>query len=431
MFGISLKGDSLTLQGIERLGFAEGAHWTWQVFDGSPATLKVGQSETAHRICDAMDAVAPESLPAAPEPPSLRPQNGWSAAWSRDLGSTEISAVAIDGELLLVGTEEGEVVQLELGDGAAMWSHQLGPDRIASALLLADIDADGAVEALVGTDDGQLAALEGHSGEQRWGRTLKDSGWGSKVSGLAVADLDGRDRTSVIASTVGWYINAFTAEGTLEWAEWVRYHAITALAAADVDGDGQAEVIAGTEYSTPLNVHNSDGSFRWTTFEEVGSEGNATTPRRGIGLTHLQLVDVDGDGVREIVYGTQDGWIYAVKPQDGAEVWHVNIVGEVVGLIAFPFGVVAASEFGELYAFSYRGELRWHVQVGEWIRAIAPVGEHIVAAVEKGTLIACDADGRCVRSMAMEAEIRGLWPCRGGVVCSLAGGWLSCVGLGV
>ena len=301
-----------------------------------------------------------------------------------------------------------------------------------SALLLADIDADGAVEALVGTDDGQLAAyLKVTAASSVGPRTLKNTGWGAKVSGLAVADLEGRGRTSVLASTVGWYINAFTADGALEWAEWVRYHAITALAAADVDGDGQAEVIAGTEYSTPLNVHNSDGSFRWTTFEEVGSEGNATTPRRGIGLTHLQLVDVDGDGVREIIYGTQDGWIYAVKPQDGAEVWHVNIVGEVVGLIAFPWGLVAASEFGELYAFSYRGELRWHVQIGEWVRAIAPVGEHIVAAVEKGALLACDADGRTVGSVAMEGEILGLWPCREGVVCSLAGGRLSCVGLDV
>ena len=101
---------------------------------------------------------------------------------------------------------------------------------------------------------------------------------------------------------------------------------------------------------------------------------------------------------------------------------NANIVGEVVGLIAFPSGLVAASEFGELYAFSYQGELRWHVQIGEWIRGIAPVEEHVVAAVEKGTLLACDADGRCVGSAAMETEIRGLWPCRSGVVCSLGRG---------
>ena len=193
----------------------------------------------ARRICDALDAVVPEPSPAAVEPSRLRPEGGWTVKWSRDLGPTEISAVAVHDEILLAGTEEGEVVQLGLGDGAAMWSHQLVPDRVASALLLADIDADGVAEALVGTDDGQLAALEGHSGEQRWFKTLKDSGWGAKVSGLAVADLEGQGRTSVLASTVGWYINAFAADGTLEWAEWVRYHAITALAAADVDGDGK------------------------------------------------------------------------------------------------------------------------------------------------------------------------------------------------
>ena len=156
MFGISLKGDSLTLQGIERLGFAEGEDWDWQVFDELHATFQVGQSEMAQRICDALDAVVSEPSPAAVESYRPRAQNGWTAKWSRDLGSTEISAVAVHDEILLAGTEEGEVVQLELGGGAAMWSHQLGPDRVASALLLADIDADGEVEALVGTDDGQL-----------------------------------------------------------------------------------------------------------------------------------------------------------------------------------------------------------------------------------------------------------------------------------
>ena len=251
MFAISLKGDSLTLQGVERLGFVKGEDWDWQVFDGSPATLTVGQSETAQRICDALDAVVPEPSPAAVEPSRLRPEGGWTVKWSRDLDSTEISAVAVHDEILLAGTEEGEVAQLELGDGAAMWSHRLDPDSAPSALLLADIDADGVAEALVGTDDGQLAALAGHSGEQRWCKTLKDSGWGAKVSGLAVADLEGQGRTSVLASTVGWYINAFAADGTLEWAEWVRYHAITALAAADVDGDGQSRGNCGDRILDP------------------------------------------------------------------------------------------------------------------------------------------------------------------------------------
>ena len=108
MFGISLKGDSLTLQGIERLGFAEGEHWDWQVFDGAHATFNVGQSEMAQRICDALDAVAPEPSSAAVEPSWLRPEGGWTVKWSRDLGPAEISAVAVHGEIVLVGTEGGE-----------------------------------------------------------------------------------------------------------------------------------------------------------------------------------------------------------------------------------------------------------------------------------------------------------------------------------
>ena len=106
-------------------------------------------------------------------------------------------------------------------------------------------------------------------------RTLKNSGWGAKVSGLAVADLGGpvvarvfwRQPWVLVHKRLccGWHARSGRSGCAI--------HAITALAAADVDGDGQAEVIAGTEYSTPLNVHNSDGSFRWTTFEEVGSRG--------------------------------------------------------------------------------------------------------------------------------------------------------------
>ena len=46
MFGISLKGDSLTLQGVERLGFAEGEDWDWQVFDGSARDVPSGTERT-------------------------------------------------------------------------------------------------------------------------------------------------------------------------------------------------------------------------------------------------------------------------------------------------------------------------------------------------------------------------------------------------
>jgi len=197
-----------------------------------------------------------------------------------------------------------------------------------------------------------------------------------------------------------------------------------------VDGDGRAEVIAGNVYSTPLTVHNFDGSFRWSTFEQVGAEGNATTPRRGIGLTQLQLWDADGDATREIAYGTADGWIYVVEPREGAAVWHANIAGQVTGLLATPAGLLAASEYGDLYCFTEGGRIRWHTQVAAWIRGFALLGEELIVAAEEGTLLRCDLQGKTTGALTLEGEIQQLIPCGSGVLCALQGGRLDYIAIG-
>ena len=137
-------------------------------------------------------------------------------------------------------------------------------------------------------------------------------------------------KLSVLAGTEGWFVNAFGHDGSSQMGRMVS---ISRHYRAESGRYGRrwksAEILVGTEYCTPLTVHNFDGSFRWSTFEQVGSHGNATTPRRGICLKHMVLCDLNHDGILEIIYGTEDGWVYAVKPQDGAELWHTNLVGEI------------------------------------------------------------------------------------------------------
>ncbi len=413
VFVLCLDGDTLTVQGVDRMAGED--------VKGGVQTLDAASDTTARRLAEAIQAASPK--PASYGMPFLpHTEGGFHLRWDRQAGA-EISAVDVLGEALLAGTGNGEVFQVAVRDGQTSWSHRL--DVHPTSLRLADIDSDGEAEALVGTADSHLIALEGQTGAERWRRKLKNM-WqrGAKVSDIAVADLEGDGDLSVLAGTEGWYVNAFAADGTPRWANWFRYHAITALTVADADGDGRAEVMAGTEYSTPLTVHNYDGCFRWSTFEEVGSEGNATTPRRGICLTCMQLCDIDGDGVREIIYGTADGWIYAVKPQDGTGVWHINIAGEVRGLAVFPDILIGANEYGRLYGFGHRGEMLWQAQAAEWIRAVVPVGKHSVIAAENGQLLAYDLQGACVGSTTVSGAIRGLWACDEGVVCSTAGGGL-------
>ena len=147
---------------------------------------------------------------------------------------------------------------------------------------------------------------------------------------------------------------------------------------------------------------------------------------RGIGLTHLCLWDADGDGVREIAYGTADGWLYVVKPQAGAEVWRYNLVGEVRGLVLTDEGLLAASEFGSLYCFDHQGQVRWRVQLSSWIHRLVRSDQALVLETEKD-LLCCDLKGRPAGALPLEHPLRGLWPCPGGVVLALADGPLRCL----
>ena len=299
-------------------------------------------------------------------------------------------------------------------------------DSPASALLWADIDADGVPEALVGSAASELIVLDGGSGRERWRRPMRNLyGAESPVTALAVADLEGAGDLSLLAGTAGWYVNVFTPGGAAKWAQWIRYHVITALEAADTDGDGRAEVIVGTTYSTPLTVHDFDGAFRWSTLEQVGAEGNATTPRRGIHLTRMRLSDLNGDGIREIVYGTEDGWLFAVEPRAGEELWQLNVVGEVAALEVLPGGVVAANGFGDLYCLDPDGTLRRHSHPCEWVRASTRLEDDLVLAAEGGRLLRVNAAGELIGASWTGGEVRRLAAAGRHLVCVLDDGRMA------
>ena len=317
---------------------------------------------------------------------------------------------------MVVADTAGDLVCASNDDGSELWRVQL--PSAASVLLTADIDGDGALEVIAGLSGAEVVVLDGGTGVERWRQPLKnlyDSAAAATV--LRVADLEGEGNLSVLVGTAGWFVNVFKPDGTPKWAQWFRYHVITAVEAADVDGDGRAEVIVGNTYSTPLTVHEFDGTFRWSTLEQVGAEGNATTPRRGIGLTQMRLFDIDGDGRQEIIYGTEDGWIFAVDPVAGDEVWHLNIVGKVVALEVTEAGVLAASEYGDVYLLSVTGEILSMQHVSEWIRTATRCGDELVIATEEGQLLWLHANGDVLGAVHVDGEIHHLQARDQDVIC--------------
>ena len=403
MFACLSQDNRVIVQGIERLA-GRAVESLEQVLDRPELSAGIRSAREAPAV----------------RPPSIRPSvsGGLTQRWRREFpaGIRDFS-VSGDGRLLLANG--GEVACLVAATGETAWSRPVGVEGGASRVHASDIDGDGNSEALLGTEDSQLIVLEGDSGEDRWRRGLVNmSSRGSRVSGLAVADLEGNGDLSVLAGTEGWFVNAFGRDGTPKWAEWFRYHAITALKVEDTDGDGRAEILVGTEYYTPLTVHNYDGSFRWSTFEQVGSHGNATTPRRGICLKHMTLCDLDRDGILEIVYGTEDGWLYAVKPKDGAEVWHTNLVGEITGLVVLEDVLIAACEYGALYGFDFEGNLKWRRHEAQWIHTLDESRGVIAAAANQREIRTYDAEGRCQGLLEMPANITSLVAGDHGFLCA-------------
>ena len=175
------------------------------------------------------------------------------------------------------------------------------------SLRVGDVDGDGSAEIVAG-GDGALV----------WYRAI-DGAWGVIARGhfgvsIALEDLDGDGVPEVVTARERnerdgvWSISAFRLVG----GAWQEYTLVPAadgeahdLAFADLDGDGERELVANSPYSEPAGTlaykRGADGL--WQRHELV----------MGISSEGIEVVDLDGDGRLEIVHGSD--W-YA-PPPDG------------------------------------------------------------------------------------------------------------------
>ncbi len=118
---------------------------------------------------------------------------------------------------------------------------------------------------------------------------------------------------------------------------------VLALAAADLDGDGRADIVACCENGDVLALSGADGSTTWT-FEAKSR------------LTPPAIADLDGDGRMDLLVGTEDGRAIALAG-DGSVLWihralervfqvgaaDLDHDGAADAVIAYPRGVKALS----------------------------------------------------------------------------------------
>ena len=245
------------------------------------------------------------------------------------------------------------------------------------------------------------------------------------VNAVTTADLTGDGNPVILTATDGWLVWALASDGEEVWQRQIEHHAARTMVVGDVDGDGRQEILVGAEYYTS-NLLEADGRIRWTV-------------NGGPCFSALALADLNGDGVKESVYGAMDGNVYTVDSTSGEVLWTANLGDDVRHGVAVPGkGFAAGSESGHVALLSGTGKKRWRRDLDGGVTGLILLkddkAETIVAGTSEGWVVFLSLDGEVVGSHRMEAGVTVLTrlalPGLSGLLVGTHGGGVSAVSPG-
>jgi len=234
---------------------------------------------------------------------------------------------------------EEPTVVLRNDGGEFSRAAELDSQRSARSIGILDYDADGLDDIFLVEDrwgDGS-SALFRNTGDFAFDDVTEDAGIGDDVHGLGVAatDLTGDGRPDLFVSGSNrLFVNTGDGfeEADAEVFEWDSYGPeddVAGVAVGDVDRDGRPDLLVGQHYGStvddgrevPVRLYLNRGTDEQDhpRFEDVTEEAGL------VGLQtkapHVEIVDLDGDGVADILTSAsaEDGTRPAVFRGIGVE----------------------------------------------------------------------------------------------------------------
>lgn len=268
--------------------------------------------------------------------------------WEEAVGSPVRGTPALFDDLLIFGTDAGDVAARRSSNGAPVWDTRIG----AAPILASMLEADGRI--YVGSEDGTFVALDGHTGSRLW---AEDAG-GAVTRGAALAD------GVVYVGATGGRLSALDAATGA-----VRWHADLGPGEVGTPIVGSDTVYAGRGLLAPAGPHDlvaldrSDGQIRWTF---AAPSGRQVFP---------------GALANGLLYGvSDDGSIYALDPRTGVQEWSAAAASAQLGTLGSIVGRV-------LYVTtSDRNVQAFDATAGVHLWTVPVVGDPTEAAVVDGAL---------------------------------------------
>jgi outer membrane protein assembly factor BamB len=186
-----------------------------------------------------------------------------------------------------------------------------------------DFNHDGRMELVLQNDNRWVYVFDSKSGKMLWeGTTHYPANWGARpLNGPEAAILKAGETPRMVIANSAAYVTSFrfdgvNADGTFRFTkEWEKRLSAchsnpgsdSRVAFADLDGDGDLEIVAQTEEVGVYALHRN-GTIFW---QKCIGGGNADP----------SIGDVNADGKPDVVFANDGGTVTAVNGQTGKTRW--------------------------------------------------------------------------------------------------------------
>jgi outer membrane protein assembly factor BamB len=287
-----------------------------------------------------------------------------------DASFGQSAAGDIDGDGLLEVVfgcyrNDSSVYALNADDGTLLWkfnAHPPGGEGCNDvAPVIYDVDDDGLMEAVVPASCNPVTfCFNGLSGTVKWQCDTRGSD-----SPPTIADIDNDGEPEILHGEFGGYVKCIDAEdGSEAWEipvdtnSWIQ----TAPTILDLDNNGQLDFVVGT--------WNFDGMDSIYAFRGDNQDFLWSYPVHDYMYHGTAVADLDNDGKPELVIGSYNDTLYCINGENGTTSWKYAASGGYIGSPATiadidndgSCDVVFVSSY-QVVALSGTGSFKWQYDI--------------------------------------------------------------------